>query len=87
MSYRFVDSCRAGAYALIFTIDSDMPIPDIDLKFLRRVRKSREKRLFVSSCLFDCLSVCPSSYISAASTGRVFVKLDIGDFYESLSRK
>jgi len=44
-------------FALIFTIDSDMPIADLDLTFLRRVRISREKRLLVSSCLFDRLSV------------------------------
>jgi hypothetical protein len=34
-----------------------MPIPDLDLKFLRRVRISREKRLLVSSCLFEPLSI------------------------------
>jgi len=75
--------------ALISTIDSDMPIPDLDLKFLRRILISRDKRLLVSSCLFDrlSLSVCPSACISAAFVGQTFVKLDIGDLYESLSRK
>ena len=34
-----------------------MPIPDLDLKFLRRVRISCVKRLLVSSCLFDRLPV------------------------------
>jgi hypothetical protein len=33
-------------FALIFTIDSDMPTADLDLTFLRRVHISREKRLF-----------------------------------------
>jgi len=29
----------------------------------------------------------PSACISAADIGRIFVKFDIGDFYENLSRK
>jgi hypothetical protein len=32
------------------------------------------------------ISVCPPSYISEASTGRISVKFNIGDFYENLSR-
>jgi hypothetical protein len=38
-----------------------------------------------SVSLYVCLSVCPSACISAVPTGRIFVKFDIGDFYENLS--
>jgi hypothetical protein len=53
------------------------------LLFIRRVRISSEKRLFPSTDL----SVCPSAYIGATTTARIFVKFDIGDFHENLSRK
>jgi hypothetical protein len=34
-----------------------------------------------------CLPACLSAHISAVPTIRVFVKLDVGDFHENLSRK
>jgi hypothetical protein len=33
------------------------------------------------------MSVCPSARISAATTGRIPVKFDIGGIYKNLSRK
>jgi hypothetical protein len=53
------------------------------LLFIRGVRISSEKRLFPSTDL----SVCPSVYIGATPTSRIFVKFDIGDFHENQSRK
>jgi hypothetical protein len=49
-----------------------------------------EKRLLASSSLFVSLSLCSSvrpsaACISAAPTGRISVKIDIGDFHENLS--
>lgn len=53
------------------------------LLFIRRVRKTSEKRLFPSTDL----SVCPAEYIGADPTAQNFVKFDIGDFHKNLSRK
>ena len=53
------------------------------LLFIRGVRISSEKCLLPSTNL----SVCPSSYIGATPTAQIFVKFDIGDFHENLSRK
>jgi len=53
------------------------------LLFIRRIPISSEKRLFPSTSL----SVCPSAYIGAAPTVQIFVKFDIGNFHENLSRK
>ena len=44
-----------------------------------RIRLSREKRLFASSCQSACIRV--------ASSGQIFVKVDTGDFLENLSTK
>jgi hypothetical protein len=60
---------------------SGWPLPSfIRVKALSH---SREKRLFASSFPSICLSAC----ISAAPTGRISVKFDIGEFFENLSRK
>jgi hypothetical protein len=49
----------------------------------RHIFISSEKRLSASSCVSVRLSVC----VSSVPTGRIFVKFDIVDFYENLSRK
>jgi len=46
-----------------------------------RVRINNEKRPVASSCLACRLSAC----IIVAVTGRIFVKLDLVDFYETLA--
>ena len=38
-----------------------------------------------SLCLFACQSVLLSAFISAANTGRIYVKFGIGYFYQNLS--
>ena len=49
--------------------------------FFRRVRINNEERPVTSSCFACRLSAC----IIAAVTGRIFVKSDLGDFYETLA--
>jgi len=44
---------------------------------------SREKRLLAAPCLSVCLSAC----IGAAAIERIFMKIDIGDFYEKCVKK
>jgi hypothetical protein len=53
--------------------------------FLRFKTRSQNcgKRLLASSCL----SVCPPAWNNSAPTGRIFVKFDIWEFFENLSRK
>jgi len=45
--------------------------------YLQAGSHSREKHLLASSCL----SVRMTAFIVSASTGRIFVNFDIGDFY------
>jgi len=51
---------------------------------------NRQKALFsteiVSGCCASVHSVCLSANISAAPTERIYVKSDIGDFHENMSR-
>jgi hypothetical protein len=55
--------------------------PGAGLKHFRRDRSAREVPItFVESA---CLSAC----IMAAPTGHIFIKFDLVDFYEGLSRK
>ena len=49
----------------------------------RPVPLSYEKPLLASSCM----PVHVSLSISSATTGRIFVKLGTGDFYERMSKK
>jgi hypothetical protein len=50
--------------------------------FFNELTHSRENRLLGSSCS----SVCPSSLISTARSGRISVKLGAGNFYECTLR-
>jgi hypothetical protein len=49
----------------------------------RRIRINNEKPL-LSFVMSNCPSL--SAFISGAPTGRIFMKFDIGDFYENLWR-
>ena len=51
---------------------------DWEHKIINKGQKIRERCLLASSCL----PVCLSASMSAAPTGRIFVKIDVGDFVE-----
>ena len=52
-----------------------------------RIRLCREKSLLPLSCLSVSPSVRLSATFDSAPTGRISVKFDSGDVYETLSRK
>jgi hypothetical protein len=52
----------------------------------KRVRIKSEKQILAASCLSVCLSVCLPTCFSMIPTDQIFVKFDIGNFYENLSR-
>jgi len=88
MSYhvKFTASGSHGCYCLRNTLNILLLDPNkILLKIVitclfRRVIINGENRKFA----FSYLSVCLSTYISVAPTGRIFVKFYAGDFYKEL---
>jgi len=59
----------------------------LKVQFLGEFAKNCEKQLLSSSCLSVRPSVCLFVWNNLAATGRTFMKLDIGVFFEKLSKK
>jgi hypothetical protein len=53
---------------------------------VRQVAKSAHLSLR-HACLSVCVSAVRPQVINSAPTGRIFVKFDVGDFYQQTSRK
>jgi hypothetical protein len=78
------DRVRQQAFVTTVT-NSCFPIITDSVTILWAPSHKQQKSLLVLSRVSNSSSLSPSAYISVAPTGRIFVKFDIGHFYENLS--